>query len=230
MTLLPLQAWGIGDIIFEQSLIQSFIDSGYNNIVWGVESHYVEGLNRAYPHIHFIDHRLLNIDYNRRDQYKIHDALVLPLRWADALLNVPYSECMKAKYSLYGMDWQIWREHAMWQRDRVRENQLFDELNIKGDYNLINTNFQTNAKGQVPITVDNGLQNVYMRTLPGYSLFDWAKVLIKATTIHTVSTSIIYMLELLNLSAKEVHIYPRFPERHLKNVEYIFTKDYVLHV
>lgn len=227
MTIVPNQFFGLGDVIFEQTLVRYFGDK----ILWPVESQFVEGLNRAYPDITFIDKALLNINYEAKDEYTYDDLKVLPLRWADSILKVPYSDCMKSKYMLYGKDWTKWQDKAMWVRDGRKEEELCRAINIPAQYNLVNTTFGSQSQLNIPIVVNNGLPTIHMKAVAGYSLFDWAKVIENATHIHTVSTSIVYLLELLYLKAKTVNIYPRKPiEQDLRNVAYILTShDYKLH-
>jgi hypothetical protein len=63
--------------------------------------------------------------------------------------------------------------------------------------------------------------------MEGYSLFDWAAVMEQAVEIHTVSTSIIYLLELLHLRA---HIYIRRPdERSHSYYDYLLEQKHILH-
>lgn len=229
--ILPMQYFGLGDVIFEQTLVRAFNEP----VLWGVQSNFIEGLQRAYPDITFIDTRLLNIDWNRKSEYEISGAKVLPLRWADQMLGLPYLQCMAAKYLLYGMAWEGWKDQAMWIRDTKKEMELSVLLasrhNINGQYNLVNTTFGSDSQLQIPIIVNNGLPTIHMRTIDGFSLFDWAYIIEHAATIHTVSTSIIYLLELLKLKASEIHLYPRKPhEQDFRNVDYLLTShEYIKH-
>lgn len=229
MVIVPNQFFGLGDIIFEQTLVRMFGDK----ILWPVEPQFVDGLQRAYPDITFIAKTFLNINYDRKDEYETNGMKVLPLRWSDSLMNVAYSDCMKSKYMLYGKDWAKWKDSAMWVRDGKKEKELWYLLGLHEGrpYNLVNTTFGSESQLNIPLVINNGLPTIHMRTIEGCSLFDWAKVIENATHIHTVSTSIIYLLELLPLKAETVNIYPRKPiEQDLRNVAYILTShDYIKH-
>lgn len=220
------QYFGIGDVIFSMSAIRSLGDK----IIWPVMTDYVTGLNLAYPDINFIDWKALNIDYSRRDRYSIEDADVIPLRFQDS----PLSECMKLKYLYFGMDWRKWKEEAMWDRNFEKEISLYEKLNPTGEpFNLVNYRFGTDDRTnqvaahsiQYPLP-QNGLKNIMMDLQPGYSLFDWATIIELAATVRTISTSIIYLFELLEIGANEIHIYIRRPfENSHKNYEYLLSKD-----
>ena len=224
--IIPSQTHGIGDIIWEQTLIHHLVQDG-GKVLWPVDPQFVDGLNQAYPSFVFINKDLLKADLKmiRNAEYNLDkNTIVLPLQWADTICKVKYFDNMKSKYIMYGMDWNIWKEKAMWTRHFDRENMLFDELGIKkGEkYNLINKYFRSANTGIANIKVSNELKNIDMKTIYGFSLFDWAKVIENATEIHTVSTSIIYMLELLELTAKEIDF---------RNIEYILQKHkYIFHL
>lgn len=224
------QYFGLGDIIWEQTLVKAIAD--VKPVIWPVMPQFVEGLNRAYPDITFVDMNLLKLDYNRNYEYEFAGAKILPLRFADSLCQVQYKDCMKSKYMLYGMDWRSWKNKAMWKRDKTKERSLFNQLGLKrGEpYNLINRFFGSNSQLVAPIKVDNGLHSVELCSIEGYSLFDWAMVIQNAANIHVVSSSICYILELLDLRAKEICIYKRIPiENNHDNYDYILTShNYIL--
>lgn len=240
MTIIPQQWFGLGDNIFTISLLQQIAEGG--KILYPVMQQNVDGLQRAYPDVTFIDYKLLNIDYEKRTEVKTLTSRILPIRFADQLLNLPYSSCMLAKYQLYGLDWQSWRD-VMHERSKMREqtlkeimlNKIHEQTKKLGlteyQYNLISPYYGSGSQYRANIEPDNGLPNIYMSTIPGYSLFDFSLLIQNATEIHAVSSSIIYLLELLPLQGA-VHLYPREriePKTWLQNIEYILTKNYIIH-
>ena len=231
--IMPMQFFGLGDIIWEQTIIRNLMKKN-DRVLWPVEPQFVEGLNRAYPDFMFIDYNSIKIDWTKNIEHYAFGMKVLPIRWADTICRVPYNSCMKSKYMLYGMDWKNWKEKAMWHRDTEKENELIKklEVDVSSNYNFINKYFRSDNTGVAAVNVNNGYRNIEMEILPDFSLFDWAPIIENATEIHTVSTSIIYILELLKLKAQKVDIYCRKPdERNLNNVEYILTShNYVQHL
>lgn len=221
----------LGDAIWSQTLIREL--SNGKPIIWGIESQFVQGLQRAYPDIFWIDVKSLNQEYQKfKLDVIIGGCRVIPIGHSNEIMKVPYSQVMSSKYAMYGLDFNTWR-NTMYERDLNREEKLYtDELGLKyGEkYNLINNRFRSDDSGIVNIEINNGFKNIYMQNIKGYSLFDWSYVIENATEIHTVSTSILFVLELLELKASEVHLYARKPdEKDFKNVDYIFTKNYKLH-
>lgn len=208
------------------------------DVLWPVLPQYVEQCIYAYPDIEFVDWTQTSlIDYNRKDFHHIGDAQYIPLRWQDS----PLKECMKNKYHFFGFDYRKWKEQASFVRNIDKEMQLFQELGLKvgESFNLINLEFGCTANGKVEkpsqhkinIEVQTNTKNIYFEIKEGYSLFDWCYVIQMATTIHSVSTSTLYLFELLDLKAIEVHLYLRKPfEKNHDNYSYLLSyKNYILH-
>lgn len=136
---------------------------------------------------------------------------------------------MKNKYQLLGLDFNMWRDNAMWYRDKDKEKNLFNTLaGNRFPYKVCNELYTSDAKQRIHIPKTADLLCVNMDPLPGYSLFDWAYILERATEIHTVSTSILYLLELLDITCP-IHLYARPTDPQFKQVDYLFTKPYILH-
>lgn len=232
MKALILQAFGIGDVIFAMGVAEHIRWQGYE-IEWPVKPHFVEGLQRAYPSIKFTSDE----DYPPglfmiKEDIVVNGERIIPIRWSDHILKMDSKYWMKTKYMLYGLDYTKWKKSAYYYRDSVKELELYNSLGLKNDeeYNLINQTYKSTFGGNVPIKVENGLRNIEMIAVPGFSIFDWSYVLQNATNIHVVNSAVFYLLELLDLKAKQVHLYSRHPEeRGFPYIEYLISKDYILH-
>lgn len=226
------QPFGLGDIIFTQTIAQMYLDGGHD-VYWGVYPQFLSQLQTAYPKIRWVDYRNYNHLLNVQNQMYVDGFLVCPIRWSMEITQTPYTNVMRAKYQMFGLDFKTWKDHAMPIRNMSKEKELFyDVLGIRGGekYNLINKTFRSDNKGVVNISVDNDYRNVDLEILEEYSLFDWMYTIEQAEEIHTVSTSIFYLLELLNLK-NPASLYARKPEElHFKNIESLFTKPYVLNL
>lgn len=183
-------------------------------------------MNEAYPSVTFIDKRLINVNFNIREFTTIGDMLIVPIRFSDSIMKVPYSDCMKSKYMLFDMDWKYWKEYAMWRRNSSKEIQLAKDLGIQPNekFVLVNNTFKNDCSGKINIPIEGG-RIIEMKPTPGYSLFDWAYVISIASEIHTVSSSIIYLLEMLKLKANNISIYIRRPqEDNHDNYSYLLQR------
>ena len=136
----------------------------------------------------------------------------------------------------------IWFNVNLWRnveiiRDYKKEDELFKylELSKNEEYNLINRNHRPRVRndGQ-PIKVDNGFRNVNMNIIEGYSLIDWIGVMVNAKSIHTVATSILFVMEVIDEMPEDIHIYKRCNEKANSlwdhtDYAYLFNKDYIYH-
>lgn len=235
MTIIPNQFFGIGDIIFCNTLVRRIANG--NPIIWPVLGHFVEGLNRAYAddQLKFVDYKTVPINFESREHVEmsvpgIGMCTILPLRWADVILNRPYDHCMAAKYDLYGQKWESWRECATWNRNEKNEEEIYS-FQTHREYRLVNKIFGSESKHKVHIPDSLEIGNLHMGTMFNYSLFDWSKVIENASEIHVVNSSIIYLLEMLDLKAPEVHLYQRsIPGQTFSNIEYLLSKHkYIFH-
>lgn len=227
MTTVINQPFGLGDIIFCMTLAEQFrADS--DRIVWPVLPQFVDGLKRAYPTIEWQDASVHPSPIDEKREVIQDDVRYVPLRWSMEITGTPYSQVMRSKYDMYGLDFRMWKEHGRWLKDGLPELELIKLLNLPKEFALVNRYFQSDFGGKAQIPVLD-MPTVEMRTIPGFSLFDWMAVAERATEIHTVSTSLLYLLE-LKPPGCPVHLYPRLPqETDFRNVDYLFTNAYILH-
>lgn len=226
------QFFGLGDIIWAQSIAHHFINQGYE-VEWPVEPHFLYQCQRAYPKILFTDRTkcIYNLD-DKRD-YEENGIRHLPLRYAEYLLGRPYKDHMKSKYDYVGLNWQDWKLFAYPFRDSVKEIELMNLLGVADgeEYNFVSGVFGSNAHHSVPIKRnDGGLKDVEMIIVPGYTIFDWCRIIENATNIHAVSSSTLYLFELLDLKAKSLHLYRRSTEKDFSYTQFLYTKGYQLHL
>ena len=228
------QPFGLGDCIFAQGVAHYYMAGGYK-VYWPVKQLYLNDLRRAYPTVNWMHENMFH-DGNDAIRYDLLHALYAPIFWGNTFTGQPYHTAMRAKYDMYGLDWKTWRNHAQWKRDVFKEEELFEMHNINKDskFNLISRKFGGGSFDQIKVDVPephNGLNTIFIKQMDGYSLFDWAPMMAAATTIHFVSSSNIYLLEMMDLKATEIHLYPREPrETDHKNYEYILERHkYILH-
>jgi hypothetical protein len=227
-----LQYFGIGDCIFAQGIARKFLNEGYE-VMWPVMPDFVQGLQRAYPAVNWLPYTLFSPGlFNIRQEGTIDGVTIVPIRWADTIIGIKSHLWMRAKYDMYSMDYKLWKNFADYKRDSVREQVLMERYGIKqGEpFILVNTMYRSDMQGSITPKVSNGMKVVRMKIVSGYSLFDYSLMIEKAAEIHVANSAILYLLELLNLSAKEVHIYARKEEGgNFPYVDYLMTKNYILH-
>lgn len=229
-TIIINQFAGLGDIIFIQTILNKFVEEG-NRVILPVFQNY-SNIAKHFPNITILDKRFLAINYENKNEVVVDNTKVIPLRFSDNICRLPYRDCMKSKYMYFGLDWQTWKDNCIIVRDGKAEDRLYYEvLGLKDneEYNLISETFTTQNISPIKIALNNRLKNVHLNFIQGFTLIDWLKVIQNATNIHAVSSSNIYLFELFNLKAKEVHLYIRKPyEKSHENYDYLLTKNYVL--
>ncbi len=227
-TVLISQPFGFGDVIWSKSISYEFTGQD-RKVIWPVKKEWIEGLNRAYPDIEFVDRMGYEKYLTIKEKCTVDRFEIIPIRWSDSYMKDEYKNVMRNKYDMMGMDWRTWRNHAMWKRDHEKENSLMELLGIKeGDkYTFVNKRYGGSGRRAVDINTEGSV--IEMTEIDGYSLFDWTTVILAASEIHTVSTSLLFMIEILDINCP-IHLYVRKPiEKDFSFVDYIFTKNYILH-
>lgn len=209
----------LGDIIWLVPMIRALQEEG-NSVLWPVNSEYLS-LQKNFPDINFIDKSKIGINYDSRMTTNTPYGIWLPYRYASENMGRTLQTCMQSKYQIYGHDWKMFRS-LYWNRDREAENKLFNQLTPGKPYILVNRYF--GAMGQMQITpqIDSDLPIVEMKPVPGYTIFDWCKIIEGASEIHSANTSLCYILDRMNLNIP-THLYHR--NGLWGEVGFNFTKD-----
>ena len=217
-----LQHFGLGDIIFCQQIANKLMIEGHE-VLWPVLPQYYDQVKDAYPNINFCKDS--PIDNGIQEFRIVGNYEAIPLRWSDIYMKVKFRWVMKAKYDMMGMDYRDWHKGAYYVRDLEKEKRLAEIVGANGEYTLINRNFLAeNRKINIPKITGKVIE---MDLIPGYSLFDWSTVIENASAIHTVSTSIMYILDILQLKCRP-YVYKRIPVENDHNYyNYLFKKDYI---
>jgi len=108
-------------------------------------------------------------------------------------------------------------------------------LKLDEKYNLINE-FHRPFFHNTPLIVESEYRNIYMSQLEGYSLLDWIGVMEKAQSIHTIATSLIFLMDSIDSMPEEMHLYRRYRgEEHNggywnhSDYDFLLNKNYVYH-
>lgn len=216
------QPVGLGDILFCQKIAHKLIEYGYT-VYWPMSKYY------------WIS------DYIKKDKLiwshpkQPSESLVLQ---HSIETNHPY-DLMTCKYDMIGktlphinynlhsINWNDWSNYLLINRNIEKENHLFyNVLGLKDGDEYIFTNkmygvgqYNTNVGNNI---IDKSIKVIELGFINGFTLFDWSKVLENASEIHTVDTSINYLIEILKLKTDKLFIYPRHPEHVFKSLHNLF--------
>jgi hypothetical protein len=218
------QPHGLGDIIMIEPIAR-WIESLGHTVLWPYEPAF-GNLQKHIDCATMVRRDLLVQNYDSPTPRQPRDTIVLPLRFSQHILGLPYEDCMKSKYMMFDLDWRDWST-AKWKRDTQAEASLLEALDIKpGDkFALINPTFHTTRGGKVSIPAVLGMRNIYLEPVDGFTLIDWSGVIELATEIHSVGTSLQYVVELTDTKA-ELFMYPRSGESDCKAYDYLFKKPW----
>lgn len=199
----------LGDILFTLKIAEELSKVG--NVYWNVfPIFWNNGISKIISSA--------NIGPNQPSY--IEDAYILKLT---DLCPAYDSELMIKKYQSVGIEWEDWSNYLKYTRDSDKENFLLEQLNLKkGDpFILYNENL---GQGSKHLGVVNTLPQDYdgkivkMEIIPGFNIFDWCSVFEQAEQIHTVDTSLQYVIETLSIKATDLIVHPR---------HYLYTKSQV---
>src|SRR5206468_3311559 len=107
---------------------------------------------------------LPDLPYEHRGRINTPYGQMLPYRFASELQGLDLRSCMKAKYSLYGHDYRMWRE-LTWERDYANELKLRKLLCLPEQYNLVNVFFGHLGELKVEVEITNDLPVVNMSNI-----------------------------------------------------------------
>jgi hypothetical protein len=137
---------------------------------------------------------------------------------------------MEAKYNFLELDFSDWSDYFTFERNSKRENNLYyNILNLKDDSNyiLINRKYGSPPNSVDCTHIDLSKFNEYIELdyIDGINLFDWCKVIENAKEIHTVDTSINYIIDKLSLNSK-LELYSRYNPANYIHIQNIFKTKY----
>lgn len=223
------QFFGLGDILFVEPICRHYQRLGYT-IVFPVLKKYLE-IKRHFPYITFIDKDEYGIDYDNKKPEQTEDNIILPLRWSREVFNEATDDNqMRNKYKMVNLPLSDWRK-LTWVRFVDKENELKTMLTLKDEpYVLVNKNWYSFENKTAKFKVKTDKKIVNMNFISGYTMLDWSKVIEDADEIHTVNTSLLYLLETLELKTNNIHLYPRLENNiDLKHIDYLLSKNYTIH-
>ena len=223
------QPAGIGDIFFCQKIARYMAYHGYQ-IIWPINPDiiwirdYIKGILFCSTEDEFP----MKDIYDKGTGYVIEDTGAF-ISTATADMTHNDSRIMSSKYTMLGMDYSDWAKYFIFERNLDKENDLYynvlgltDDSEFAFISNLYNTDIR-DSKFISPEQFD--LPVVELQILDGFTLFDWCKVLEKAKKIHTVNTSINYIIDVLDTSCDEYIIYAH-DEKNKTEIDYLFQKTH----
>jgi hypothetical protein len=240
------QYFGLGDILFIEPIYRYLNDLGLK-VIAPIQDQYLW----IQDHIGYVDFRGISefdMDYERFDfgilktlsGEEVPDTAYLPLRFSDQIYRDlrPHDSSasrywMTDKYSVLGLSYNLWKNISL-DRNLEKEDELKSIVlkDLEGsEYDFCNSFYQNTLN--INLDLENKVKKevpvISMTKIDGYTMVDWSGVIEGAKRVHTVSTSLLYMIQTIHNEDKEYHLYPRLPERGFYTVEEFLPSYWIKH-
>jgi len=221
------QPAGLGDILFCQKIADK-IKNKYNiKVLWPVIDGYSFLKNELKTTIEFCS---VNSNFSHKNLFSSkniidnNEVLYIPLQDADQYY--PGLCMMDAKYKFLGLKIDNWQEYLFINRNKEKEDKLKQLYNISSgdEYVVLNRNYGCLPNFNTCRYLKNfssKYKTIEITPRENFSLFNWSAILEGAKEIHTVDTSIMYLMEKLNLTGK-LYCYSRYYPANFSDVTHLF--------
>ena len=197
------QPFGLGDILICEPIARHYYDLGYKIKYW-VRDDYMW----IQDYIQYINFLPMSDPSYTCSPTPIFEENIIYLPVME--LKISSDEDWKKtgwlydKYRISNLDYNLWKNFK-YTRNLIKEEELFKFLNLKDKKYIVINEYSSQGKRQLDISSEYDI--IKMRQIDGYTLLDWIKVLEKAEEVHTVSTSVVFLL--ITIKHKNVTIYNR---------------------
>jgi hypothetical protein len=215
-TCLIYQPLGLGDIIWLMPIVDVLINDDYevyypvDDRYYDIVSQYIKKQNLFW--VKESDEFPLKKYYGYVNVVDESDKLYLPFRYADRYF--PNCSIMISKYYFMSIPIRDWRKSFELTRNYEREHKLIETYDLKGDYILVNKSFGTEYQNrELNILSDKKVyfMDIELDKKNGFHLFDWIGALENASEVHTVETSLCFLVDKYCLN-NEIYIYEKRKE------------------
>jgi len=229
------QPAGIGDIFFTQKIAHTLYEAYNVEIIWPVipEFIWIKEYIKT-PFIKFVNwdeefegkNVLINNDVSYI--FTLQDYLIIPLQRSD--WNYPNTSVMDAKYKLVDLEFNDWDQYFTFERNIEKENQLYYNilgLTDESKYIFVNKQFGSPPDTQICkyIGLEKFFHYIEMKYIDGFTIFDWCKVIENAIEIHTVETSINYIIDKIKPKGK-LEMYSKHTPPNYSQVKHLFKSNW----
>lgn len=211
------QPKGLGDIFFCQKIACRLVERGHR-VIWPVISKYIYVKDYLIGNVEFVD---IESNFDFKDIYTLcekgrileHDNCII-ISTDGCKETEEMSGVMIGKYNLVNLDHTDWKNYFQFKRCEQKEIALFHKLNLREDdeYVIINNNIGgPGDESSWLFDVPTDLKQIKICEYPGFTIFDWSKILENASAFYTMETCISYIIEKLFTKEREYIMYHRSP-------------------
>ena len=232
------QPAGIGDIFFCQKIAKKLVSTG-GRVIWPVSdeflflSDYLEADGVEYISEKEIPEELVSIYNKHQNVWNINSdgVLYVPLQHADHGRNV--NSVMHAKYDMVGLDWSDWADYFEFNIDFEKSESLMKRLNLdlSEPFVVVNRNYGSppNSVTCPYIKFETDMRVIEMEFIEGYNVFDWYEIIQYSKQLHTVETSLNYIIEKMKggHDCPTLIMYSKHSPPNYNHVRDLFNKNWI---
>lgn len=223
------QPAGIGDIIFCQKIGKQYALQGPTYWPVAKEISYIKDY----------------IIFSGFEEPKLESKAVVYELWGErkegcntVLINLCIADryhkgsVMEAKYFYVADSFHDWSEHVTFVRNTKKEQELYNKLNPNNEEYVLVSKYIGTPPGhrEIPIKINTDKKIIEVSLIDGFNPFDWCLLLENASEIHMVDTCFNYIMELINIKTKKLHLYSRFyPNTNFSHIENLFKLPWEYH-
>lgn len=231
------QPAGLGDILFCQKIAKRIIEKYNLDIIWPVIPQF-EWISQylSSDRITFVS---TESDFTHKELYNSQcniivdrpDVMYIPLQHADQ--HNLHSSVMDSKYKFVSLSYENWADFILFNRNEKTESKLFyDILNLTLDekYVVVNKNYGSPPTSLVcpHLNIETNIKIVNLEFIDDITLLDWCMVLENAYQIHTVETSLNFVIEKLP-RCTGLNMYSKWTPPNYNHVRHLFRSDWIYH-
>lgn len=230
-TCLINQPLGLGDILWVQPIVNHYISNGYR-VIYPVGETYYDIISEyikkdGLEWVRESDDFPLKFLYGMMDKVQIDEDIYLPLTYAQAHNSL---SLMIGKFALAELPVTDYRDAYEINRNYEREQSLIDTYGLLNDFIIVNElygTFPNTKKHEIKLDTNFKIHkmSVQQDIDNGFHVFDWIGALQKAKEVHSVGTSICYMMDKY-CTENKIHLYERRtidePRTYNKEIEGVY--------
>lgn len=185
---------GLGDHIICNGLVRYLIKKhNYDEVLLVVKHHNLNNVRRMFRDLRQIRYIGINTDDDVKYKSDIHLHRI-------GIDGVDINCFDRSFYDQAGVPfperWDSW----FIERDKEREDALFNSLLIDGDYIFVH---DVSSKGVRNLKIESNLRQIKPTKSPEESsIFDWLKVIENAKEIHVINSSFVHIINSLEIECK----------------------------
>jgi hypothetical protein len=179
---------GLGDHFVCSGIVRKLYKTNKFSIILAVKLNNIDTVKSLYKDIN-ISFDVVNNDFEAESKYSLFKFLRIGFEHCDI------KNWESSFYTQLGLNYSDRFTEFYISRSIQNENNLYDSLNINGEYAFCNNQC---SEGAIDLKIQTKLNKIFL-TKKTKNILDWIKVIENAKEIHTIDSSIFQLIKNLKL-------------------------------